>query len=149
MSAHHEPGDITEAHDQTETHTYTVHYPDHAPRDADPHYKAFEAYRRHHIDGAVCYVGERVGFDWCKGGLELHHTALEFATINAADPKALHKDFPEVPEDADKEFIANWAESSPGEFRFLCSEHHRGRGGAHVASHSDWTAQLYVPGYIS
>lgn len=140
---------MTAAHDQTTTHKYTVHFPDHAPREDDPHYKAFNAYRRHNIEGAVCYVGERAGHEQCSGGLELHHTVLEFATINAADPKALHKDFPEIAEDATADEIAAWAESSPGEFRFLCTFHHRGHGGAHVASHADWSAQLYVPGYIS
>lgn len=139
----------TPAHDQSATHKYTIHYPEHLPREDDPHYKAFNAYRRHHIDSAVCYVGERAGHDQCAGGLELHHTVLEFATVNAADPKALHKDFPEIPEDATPEQIADWAESSPGEFRFLCVFHHRGHGGAHTAAHADWEAQLYVPGLIS
>jgi hypothetical protein len=137
------------AHEQAESHRYVMHFPEHAPREDDPHYKAFEAYRRHSKDTAVCYVGQRAGHDSCAGGLELHHAVLEFATANAADPAALHRDFPEIAEDATAEQIADWLESSPGEFRWLCAFHHRGHGGAHTASHADWTAQLYVPGLIS
>ncbi|AEW92922.1 MULTISPECIES: hypothetical protein [Streptomycetaceae] len=137
------------AHDQSVTHRYVMHYPAHAPREGDPHYRAFELYRRHHRQGAVCYVGERAGHDQCAGDLELHHSVLEFAVVNAVDAAALHKDFPEVREDATAEEIAQWAESSPGQFRWLCAYHHRGAGGAHTASHADWSAQLYVPHLIS
>ncbi|MCC9307675.1 hypothetical protein LN042_11270 [Kitasatospora sp. RB6PN24] len=138
------------AHDQAATHRYVMHYPAHAPRAGDPHYAAFEAYRRHTKESAVCFVGERAGSGSCSAGpLELHHAVLEFATANAADPAALHRDFPEIAEDATAEEIATWLESSPGEFRWLCAFHHRGHGGAHTASHADWTAQLYVPGLIS
>jgi hypothetical protein len=142
--------DVVAAHPQSETHRYVMHFPDHAPRAHDPHYGAFNAFRRHHLAGAVCYVGERVGAEHCAvGPLELHHAVLEFATANAADPHALHKDFPEISEHATAEEIAAWLESSPGEFRWLCPFHHRGHGGAHTASHADWTAQLYVPGLIT
>ncbi|NUR01378.1 MAG: hypothetical protein HOY79_34085 [Streptomyces sp.] len=137
------------AHDQAQTHRYVTHYPDHAPRAGDPHYRAFEAYRRHHRDGAACYVGERAGHDHCSGPLELHHAALEFAAARAADPAALHRDFPEIPEDAAADDIAEWLADSPGAFMWLCRYHHRGHGGAHTASHADWTAQLYVPGFIT
>lgn len=143
------PPDVA-AHDQATTHRYVMHYPAHAPRASDPHYAAFEAYRRHTKATAVCYVGERAGSGSCSTGpLELHHATLEFATANAADPAALHRDFPEISEHAGAEEIAAWLESSPGEFRWLCAFHHRGHGGAHTASHADWTAQLYVPGLIS
>ncbi|WP_030237930.1 hypothetical protein [Streptomyces sp. NRRL S-350] len=137
------------AHDQPATHRYTMHFPAHEPREDDPHYAAFNAYRKHHRQGAACYVGERAGHDQCAGNLELHHAVLEFAVANAADAEALHKDFPEISEHATAEEITDWAESSPGQFRWLCAFHHRGAGGAHTASHADWTAQLYVPGLIS
>ncbi|WP_370217901.1 hypothetical protein [Kitasatospora sp. GAS1066B] len=147
MTTH--PRHTIAAHNQTTTHRYTVHFPDHEPRESDPHYAAFNAFRRHHRDGARCYVGERAGADLCTPELELHHAVLEFAAANAADAAALHVDFPEIPQDATAEDVARWLESSPGEFRWLCSYHHRGHGGAHTASHADWTAQLYVPGLIT
>jgi hypothetical protein len=138
------------AHDQTQTHRYTMHYPEHFPREEDPHYRAFHAYRRHHLADAVCYVGERAGHGQCSPGpLELHHAVLEDAVVNAADAWALHKDFPGISENATRDEIAEWAQNTPGEFRWLCAYHHRGHGGAHVASHADWTAQLYVPGLIT
>ncbi|MET8627924.1 hypothetical protein ABZW30_29995 [Kitasatospora sp. NPDC004669] len=137
------------AHTATVTHRYTMHYPSHEPREHDPHYAAFAAFRRHHAKGARCYVGERAGHAQCTGGLELHHATLEFAVANAADASALHKDYPEIAADATADDVARWLESSPGEFRWLCSYHHRGAGGAHVASHADWQAQLYVPGLIT
>jgi hypothetical protein len=137
------------AHDRLQTHRYVMRYPEHAPRADDPHYRAFEAYRRHHREGAVCYVGEHAGREQCAGALELHHSVLEFAVANAADPKALHKDFPEVGEDATADDVADWLASTPGAFLWLCAFHHRGHGGAHTASHADWTAQLYVPGLIT
>jgi hypothetical protein len=140
---------MTASHDRAQTHRYVMHYPEHAPREDDPHYRAFEAYRRHHRDGAACYVAERAGHDSCAGALELHHSVLEFATANAADPVALHRDFPEISADATADEIADWIASSPGAFRWLCAFHHRGHGGAHTASHADWTAQLYVPGLIT
>lgn len=140
---------VVAAHDQAATHQYVMHYPEHAPREDDPHYRAFEAYRRHHRAAAVCYVGERAGRQQCSGLLELHHAVLEFATANAADPVALHQDFPEISVDATADEVAYWLDSTPGEFRWLCSFHHRGHGGVHTASHADWTAQLYVPGLIT
>ena len=140
---------LVAAHEQGETHRYTVHYPDHAPREGDPHYAAFNAYRRHFLAGALCYVGQRAGLSLCTPGLELHHAVLEFATVNAVSAAALHRDFPEVSLDATAEEIAQWAESSPGQFRWLCPYHHRGHGGAHTASHADWSAQLYVPELIT
>lgn len=140
---------MTASHQQQRTNRYVMHYPEHAPREDDPHYRAFEAYRRHNRDAATCYVGERAGHAQCAGPLELHHAVLEFAVVNAADPVALHRDFPEVPEDATADEIAAWVASTPGTFRWLCTYHHRGRGGVHTASHADWTAQLYVPGLIT
>lgn len=142
-------GDVVKAHAHLTHNGYTIHYPDHLPREDDPMYKAFHLYREHHIEGAVCYVGDRVGFDECSDGpLELHH-AIEFATLNAIDPKALHKDFPEVPENATKEQIAQWAESTNANFRFLCEKHHRGNGGIHHASYADFESALYVPNLLS
>lgn len=137
------------AHQLTVSRHYTIHYPAHEPRAHDPHYAAFEAFRRHHREGAACYVGARAGHAQCTGGLELHHDGLEFAVANAADSQALHQDYPEISADATADEVAQWIESSPSEFRWLCVFHHRGRGGAHVAAHADWQAQLYVPGLIT
>ncbi len=136
---------VTPAHDQKIGHHYVIHFPSHYPRDSDPHYHLFEAYRKSHVAMAKCYVGERVGFQECAGGLELHHAYLEFAVVNAALIEAIQKDFPAVTDEAS---LASWAESEQN-FRFLCQFHHRGHAGAHVASHSDFESECYVKNFIS
>jgi hypothetical protein len=142
------PAEIA-AHRQAETHRYTVAYPAHGDgRDTDPHYKAFHAFHRKFGPAAKCLVGEHVGFEHCsKGPLQLHHAFLEWALQNAASPTALHKDFPAIRDDATQGEIDAWVEQDTN-FRWLCQFHHVGHGGAHVASHSDWSAQLYVPDLI-
>src|SRR5579872_4249954 len=96
----------TPAHAQQVTNRYLLTFPDHQPRATDPHYRAFETYRRLHIATSVCYVGQRVGFDQCADtlgnalldqpngghGLELHHHTLEFSLLNSVDLKALQVD---------------------------------------------------------
>lgn len=150
---------ITPAHSQQVTNHYHVSYPEHAPRTNDPHYLAFEAYRRKNITQAVCYVGRRVGYDECMDaqgnviptqpdtgrGLELHHHFLEFATVNAVSIAALEVDFPDL---TDSEKVAVWAESDPN-FIWLCAKHHRGFGGVHHASAADWQASVYVQNLLS
>lgn len=130
----------TPEHSQQVTNHYHIHYPEHAPRTSDPHYHAFEAYRKAHKDTAVCYTGQRVGFDECKGGLELHHHFLEFAVVNAVSLEALGVDFPNL---TDPEKVAEWAESDAN-FMWLCALHHRGYGGVHHAAAADWQAAQYV-----
>lgn len=149
----------TPAHSQQVTNHYHVAYPEHAPRTADPHYHAFEAYRKAHIAEAICYTGFRVGFDECADaqgkpiatqpdgghGLELHHHYLEFATVNAVDLAALERDFPNL---TDPEKVADWAETDEN-FLWLCAKHHRGFGGVHHASAADWQASQYVQNLLS
>lgn len=146
-------GGTTAAHDQTVVNHYVMHYPAHAPRESDPHYGAFRAYRAHHVKTAVCYVGRRLGYDQCADaqgkpmtdqpghpGLELHHRVLEFSLINGVDLQALQLDFPDLT-DIDK--VREWAETDAN-LMFLCPRHHRGVGGIHHAAAADFSAELYV-----
>lgn len=145
--------DKTPAHDQRTTNHYVLHYPEHLPREDDPHYAAFNAYHRHHEETGVCVVGKRLGFDQCADaqgkpmldqpghpGLELHHKVLEFSLINAVDLAAVMLDFPDL---TDEEAVAAWAETEPN-FMWLCAKHHRGAGGIHHAAAADWTAEQYI-----
>lgn len=145
--------DVTKAHDQAISNRYVMHFPDHLPRQGDPHYHAFNAYHRAHSHESVCYVGSRVGFDECADaqgrpmldqpghpGLELHHKILEFSLLNAVDLVALEKDYPSL---TDAEKVAAWAETDAN-FMWLCPKHHRGHGGIHHASAADFEAELYV-----
>lgn len=150
----------TAAHSQAITNRYQLTYPEHAPRATDPHYRAFEAYRRLHVDQAVCDVGRRVGFDECADalghaipdqpgagghGLELHHAVLEFSLLNSVDLAALQVDFPFL---VDAAAVDVWAEGA-GNLQFLCSRHHRGAGGIHHAAYADFEASLYIRSLIS
>jgi hypothetical protein len=133
-------------HDQNETHHYTLHFPPHGPRPGDPHYIDFEHYKKLHKAAAKCYVGERKGFQECTGGLELHHTHIEFALTNGVSFEALEKDYPGI---SDPTEVGAWVESDQN-FRWLCVYHHRSNeAGAHALSHSDWEANQYVLGFTS
>lgn len=133
---------MTAAHDQSEKHSYIMHFPEHPAREDDPHYKDFEHYRKTHVHTAVCHFAERRGGDTseCKGGLELHHAHIEFSLQNGVDLALLERDYPGV-SNADE--VGAWVETADN-LIFLCAWHHRGAGGIHVASAADFEAEHYV-----
>ena len=148
------------AHDIRVNHKYIIHYPDHAPRQDDPHYVDFNHYHNKTRKTARCYVGERIGFDECitpqgepatidangvQSGLELHHAHVEQALLNSVDLTALEVDYPGI---SNAEEVGKWAQSGKN-FRWLCFGHHRGPGGAHNATHSDYEGAQYIKGLIS
>jgi hypothetical protein len=135
----------TPEHDQAETKHYTVHYPAHPERTSNPHYKDFNAYRRKTHKTAKCAVGEhRNDYTECAGGLELHHSKVEFALQNGIDLAWLEVDYPGI---SDPNTVGAWVESAEN-LMWLCEFHHRGHGGVHVASASDFEAEKYVKGLI-
>lgn len=134
------------AHDQKVTHSYSIHYPAHSPREGDPNYVDFEAYRRKTVKAAKCSVGaHRDDYSECVGGLELHHAHIEFALQNGVNLRWLERDYPGV---SDPASVGAWVESADN-LMYLCEFHHRGHGGVHVASASDYEAERYVQGLIS
>lgn len=135
------------AHSQNITHKYIIHYPDHYPRPEDPHYIDFEHYRKTHIKDAKCAYSESADSDQCTLDmpLELHHRIIEFSLQNGVDFAVLEKDYPGI---SDPNKIGEWVESDPN-FVFYCSYHHRGAGGVHTASSSDFTAEKYIKNLIS
>lgn len=133
---------MTDAHQQKVTHSYLVNYPAHPARPDDPHYIDFEHYRKTHIDTAKCVY---VDTGECEGGLELHHRIIEFSLQNGVDFALLEKDYPGI---SDPTQVGAWVESEPN-FEWFCAKHHRGHGGVHVASASDFEAEKYVKGLIS
>jgi len=145
--------DNVPAHDQQVTHKYHVHYPDHEPREGDANYVDFHAYRRRTAATAKCVFGEvRGDFSDCKPGpenwpkgLELHHAHIEFALQNAIDLALLEKIYPGV---SDAQKIGEWVESAEN-LIWLCTFHHRGHGGVHVASSSDYEASRFIRGLLS
>lgn len=135
------------AHDQAETHHYTVRFPAHPAREDDPHYRDFEAFRRRTKDSAQCTVGaHRQDFSECNldKPLELHHAHVEFSLQNGVDLAWLERDYPGI---SDPDRIGEWVESADN-LLWLCEFHHRGHGGVHVASASDFEAEKYVRGLI-
>lgn len=138
--------DQVPAHDQTTAHRYTMHYPEHPPREGDPHYRDFEAYRRRTKDTAKCAFAVRTGDDsTCHGGLELHHAHVEFSLQNGVDLKWLERDYPGI---SDPEQVGAWVESAAN-LVWYCAFHHRGHGGVHTAAASDFEAEHYVRGLIT
>lgn len=138
---------MTAAHSQTVDHRYVMHYPAHPARANDPHYKDFEAYRAKTKATAKCAVGaHRDDYSECHGGLELHHSHIEFSLQNGVDLAWLEVDYPGV---SDAGEVGAWIESGAVNLTWLCEGHHRGNGGVHVASSSDYEAEKYVRGLIT
>lgn len=135
-----------QAHTQVSAHRYLMHYPEHPARTSDPHYKDFEEYRNKTKATAKCEIGEhRNDFSECSGELELHHAHVEFSLQNGIDLAWLETDYPGI---SDPDHVGIWVESATN-LEWLCEFHHRGSGGAHVASASDFEAEKYVKGLIS
>lgn len=142
---------MVEAHDQPITNHYIIHYHAHPPREGDAHYKDFNSYhRRTKSDPEIykCAIGKhRNDYSECDltKPLELHHSHIEFALENGIDLKWLDVDYPGV-SNPDEE--GAWVESAAN-LEWLCLRHHRGAGGIHHASASDFEAERYVRGLIS
>jgi hypothetical protein len=132
-------------HDQAITNSYVVHYPPHEPRESDPNYKDFNAFRHKTAASAKCSIGDhRNDFTDCAGGLELHHAHIEFSLQNGVDLQWLEADYPGV---SNPEEVGAWVESAEN-LVWLCEKHHRGVGGIHHASASDFEAEKYVKNLI-
>lgn len=138
------------AHAQAETHRYGVRFPEHPARTDDPHYVDFEHLRREwkaDPERWQCAVGKHRGdFSECDltRPLELHHAHVEFALQNGVDLGWLEVDYPGI---SDPAAVGAWVESADN-LLVLCVFHHRGHGGVHVASASDFEAEKYVRGLI-
>lgn len=134
------------AHDQKVTHHYLMHYPPHPARKDDPHYTDFEHYRRSTKDTARCQFAVDTGDESeCHGGLELHHTHVEFSLQNGVDLSRLEHLYPGI---SNPDEVGAWVESAPN-FQWLCAWHHRGHGGVHTAAAADFEASKWVKGLIA
>ena len=138
---------MTEAHNQKITNSYYVSYPEHSERTDDPHYKDFNAFRKKTKATAVCAIGgARQDFSECDGGLELHHSHIEFALSNHVDLKWLEVDYPGV---SDPNSVGAWVESGAN-LMWLCMKHLRAAGaGIHHAAYADYEASKYVRTLLS
>lgn len=134
------------AHEQTSSHRYVMHYPEHPPRRDDPHYADFEEYRRRTKNSARCAFAAETGDDSeCNGGLELHHSHVEFSLQNGVDLARLEHAYPGI---SNPDQVGAWVESADN-LLWLCAWHHRGHGGVHSAAAADYEASKFVRGLIS
>ena len=134
------------AHDQKTTVSLVLHYPAHPARTSDPHYVDFEAYRRKTEATAQCAFAVETGVtSECHGGLELHHSHIEFSLQNGVDLAVLEKVYPGI---SDPTQVGAWVESALN-LEWLCARHHRGFGGKHTAPYADFEAEKFVRGLIA
>lgn len=141
-------GEITPAHSQRVTHSYSVHYPEHEPRESDPHYIDFREYRNRTKADARCVYAVQTGDDSeCdhENPLELHHCHIEWALQNGVDLARLERVYPGV---SNPDQVGVWVESATN-LEWRCRWHHRGHGGVHCATQSDYEAERFVRNLIS
>jgi len=141
---------VTAAHETKETHHYTVRFPEHPARADDPHYKDFNHIHtewKKDPEKWQCAIGKhRNDFSECdlEHPLELHHSHVEFSLQNGVDLTWLEPDYAGI---SNQDEVGAWVESAEN-LQVLCIRHHRGHGGVHVASASDFEAEKYVRGLI-
>lgn len=134
------------AHLQKVTHSYIVSYPEHGPRESDPWYSDFHAYKAgrkandtYHCDFAMEHrLGDFSECDLTKP-LECHHRIIEFAMMNAVDMDLLEHDYPGVSAMG----VGKWVESAKN-LMLLCVVHHRSTNGVHKIAASDYGASFYI-----
>lgn len=134
----------------------TVAYPEHGPRESDPHYAIFNAAKHHlvHVLGVGCWIGGanlkaiQAGLPAthrCFGSsqMEAHHAIAEFAGLNETDWRKVANDFPQVGIHSDEDFLT-FAESEGG-LTILCDKHHRlGNTGIHSVTYPVWLLDRYA-----
>jgi hypothetical protein len=142
--------EVIAAHVQPITHHYTEHYPEHEGRVDDPWHADFEEFKRRRVanDTSYCDFAHTYRSDSSECDLstplEAHHSIIEFALQNGVDIKLLEQFYPGVSTMG----IGKWIDSDQN-LTLLCAWHHRGHGGVHIASASDWEAYQFVKGLIS
>lgn len=120
----------TAAHDQTQTISGIIHYPEHGARAEDPNFAEFEAAKKR-LKDAGKYVCVVCGTDQ---QIELHHGKCEYSLMNAVDVVKFDAEYGLTLTDADFAAFVD----SPGNLEPLCLKHHRGSEGIHVMPEPLW-----------
>lgn len=142
------------AHTQDVTHRYQISYPEHEPRAHDPWHRDFVAWKRQRRAAGTYYCdfahehrgGDTSECDLTKP-LEAHHKHIEFALKNGLLVPANYALFEAVFPGITQDRIGAWIDSDAN-LELLCVFHHRGNGGKHVVSVSDFEAQLFIRGLL-
>ena len=127
----------TPAHLQVDRECVAFYYPEHLPRESDPHYKLFSKARKRIIAAGVgCWICGT------KENLECHHAECEYAAATGVDVEKFATLFPEYHITSEEEFL-NWVESE-GNFQILCALHHRSPyAGVHHCPSPNWKLQRF------
>lgn len=126
---------MTAAHEKEVTIRIIERWPEHDPREDDPHYKVFlAAKKRLKANPALwrCHVPSA----YHAGQLEVHHSVVEFAHGNDVDVLKLNEMYGLH---LDDEQFATWIEDI-GNCEVLCVLHHRGQEGVHSLPEPEWNA---------
>lgn len=137
---------MTGAHIQAVNNKYLISYPDHEPRESDPHYLDFHHWKESQRGTPAwrCAWAARIDDDSecdLTKPLEAHHTHIEFALLNAVDLRHLEKLYPGV---SDPSQVGAWVESAAN-LELLCAKHHRAASaGVHHLAYADWEASAFL-----
>lgn len=139
-----EADELVSAQEYRDTVTIRVEqfFPDHEPRDEDPHYSVFRAARKQlKKDGRlVCFI---CGAENTKESpIELHHHHVEWSLQNGVDLEKFFRCHDTEVKERTREELSRWTDSIENVLP-LCQHHHRGAGGIHCLPHPQWIIQRY------
>jgi len=137
------------AHEQVMHLLIREFYPDHTPRESDPHKVYFDRARKRLKDLGrlkcwICGTTENI---------QLHHTMVEEALKNGVDVTKFEELYPEFGITTDEQFL-EWVEGSENNLTALCFSHHIGILGIHFLPYPSWVSQRWwkqgeeVPGMV-
>lgn len=138
---------MTKAHSVTEHLTLLQVFPEHEPRETDPHYAAFNRTRARleRLGKLQCWINN-ADCDHAHP-IELHHATVEFSLVNIVDEAHFAQLYPEFHITDDESFLA-WVESE-GNLLPLCIQHHRGVLGIHTVHYPAWLVQRFMKAEVT
>lgn len=142
---------IVTAHVQKISHGYSITYPEHGPRESDPAYSDFHAFKKNRVKADTYFCDFATEFrdgDYSEctpdKPLEAHHKHIEWAMLNEVDLSLLEEQYPGVSAMG----VGKWVESAAN-LELLCIWHHRSHAGKHTAAFADFEAQKDIRKLIS
>jgi len=122
------------AHDEARTIRFIERWPEHEPRKGDPHYKYFVKARAR-MD-KLGLLRCNVISDYHFGGIQVHHSRIEFAHIDNVDVAKFNELYGLHLGDEDFQIYVE----SEGNLEALCQLHHTGQEGVHALPEPEWNA---------
>jgi hypothetical protein len=142
--------DTVAAHLMKVTSHYTKKIPPHEPREQDPFKADFDEWKRRRRASNTYYCDfahkYRDDFSECTQGkpLEAHHDLIEFSLKNGVTVERLEKFYSGISAIG----VGKWIDSDAN-LTLLCQWHHRGHGGVHILTASDYEAYKVIAGLIA